>query len=488
MELLRVLGWVVASVLGGYVVVFWFLKKANEWYYCHGKKNLPPGDMGFPIVGNMWPFLRAFRSPDPESFLNNLVQRHGRTGIHKTHLFWKPLVIISLPELNKAVLTDDENFQFAYPNMAELIGKKSFVTLEGIEHKRLRKLTTAPINGQKALSMYIGLIENVLMTSFDEWASMNKPIELRFEIKHALFKVITNIFFGAQGYSFLVPLTKLFGEIGGGFFAKAINLPGFAYHKALKARKEMVKIVDATIEDRKVKNKNIGSEEKKCMLDLLLEVENEDGEKMDNETIIDLLALMVFGGHESTAIAVMWLFIYLHDNPQILQKVKEEQENIVSKRRSTQKGLTMEEIKQMDYTAKAFQEAIRMNLGVGAFRDAKADVEINGYTIPKGWSVLLMFRGIHLDPENFPDPKSFDPSRWDNNMNMNMKAGAYTPFGLGSRICPGNDLAKLEALIFVHCLLLHYKLDRVNPKSPVVYFPSPRPTDNYLVKITKLPK
>lgn len=76
-----------------------------------------------------------------------------------------------------------------------------------------------------------------------------------------------------------------------------------------------------------------------------------------------------------------------------------------------------------------------------AFREAKSDVQIDGqytlqliwntvnhlktsiilishvlfsgYIIPKGWKVLTWFRNVHLDPEIYPDPKNFDPSRWE---------------------------------------------------------------------------
>jgi hypothetical protein len=36
-----------------------------------------------------------------------------------------------------------------------------------------------------------------------------------------------------------------------------------------------------------------------------------------------------------------------------------------------------------------------------------------GYLIPKGWKVLVWNRGVHMDPENYSNPKDFDPSRWD---------------------------------------------------------------------------
>ncbi|XP_038678556.1 beta-amyrin 11-oxidase-like [Tripterygium wilfordii] len=472
----------IAIAFGAYVS----LKRVNEWYYRSGKTKfpLPPGDMGWPLFGNMKSFMQAFKSDDPDSFLFDLVERYGRTGIYKTHLFGKPTAIVCLPETCKAVLTDDENFTIGYPSSEKLSGRKSLISVQGNEHKHLRKLTTAPINGHEALSTYVELIEEVIMAKLDEWASTSKHLELLNEFKGATFKIITNIFFGPQGYDMFGSMRSLFSDLTAGLFTMGINVPGFAYNRALKAREKLVTIVDGAIEDRRELNKTSDSKGKKSMLDFLLEVEDEDGETMDNETIIDLLAGIMFAGHESTAYATMWLLLFLYDNPEVLQKIKEEQEEIVKNRPSTQKGLTIKEIKQMPYTGKVIQELLRMtNLSFALFRETKVDVHINGYTIPKGWKVLAMARAVHMDPQIYSNPKEYDPSRWDN---PNVKAGAYIPFGLGSRVCPGNDLAKLELYIFIHCFVLNYKLERTNPDCPKVHFPVPRPTDNFLAKIIKL--
>ncbi|KAF5744009.1 hypothetical protein HS088_TW08G00597 [Tripterygium wilfordii] len=227
-----------------------------------------------------------------------------KNGCIQDSFAWETIdhgLMVTLPELNKAVLTDDKNFVLSYPGLPEILGKRSLATIHGAEHKHLHRLTTAPINGNEALSMYVELIEDVVTASFDGWASMNKPIELLVELKRATFKVVTYIFFGGGGYSNVAPLTQLFSDLAGGIFSRPINLPGFAYNKALKARRRMVEIVNGAIEERKIENKSgvDFSKEKKSMLDLLLEVEDEDGDKMDNITIIDLLGSLVFGGHEA---------------------------------------------------------------------------------------------------------------------------------------------------------------------------------------------
>jgi ent-kaurenoic acid hydroxylase len=40
-------------------------------------------------------------------------------------------------------------------------------------------------------------------------------------------------------------------------------------------------------------------------------------------------------------------------------------------------------------------------------------MEYTGYIIPKGWKVLTWFRSVHLDPEIYPNPKEFNPNRWN---------------------------------------------------------------------------
>ncbi|XP_012477976.1 ent-kaurenoic acid oxidase 2-like [Gossypium raimondii] len=152
----------VAIVAATYVTLFGFLKKINEWYYVtmsEKKQNpLPPGHMGWPFIGNMWSFFKASNSQDPDSFIDNLVKRYGRTSIYRTHLFGSPSVIVCSQELCRKVLTDDEHFSYGYPSSAiQLGGKKSLYGISNSEHRRLRRLRADPINGHQALALYISV-------------------------------------------------------------------------------------------------------------------------------------------------------------------------------------------------------------------------------------------------------------------------------------------------------------------------------------------
>ncbi|XP_039071006.1 beta-amyrin 11-oxidase-like [Hibiscus syriacus] len=410
---------ILAAMAGAYVFLFGFLKQINEWHYVIrlGRKkhsSLPPGDMGWPFIGNMISFFRAFRSRDPDSFINNLVHRYGRTGIYKTSLFGNPSVIVCSPELSRKILTDDERFEAGYPSsLMKLFGRKSFLGITKSEHRRLRKLLAAPINGHEALSMYIRCIEDIMISSLEEWANNTSPIEYVTEWKKISFRVITKLFTGSADFMSESMIEQYGLVFRGAFSLLPVDVPGFLFHRALKARKILVNGIQSHLDERRYRNGDDPNIEK-AMIDLLLEAKDNDGEKLEDELIINILLGFLLAGHETTAQVAVWLTIYLHDHPEILQAVKEEQEEIVKRRPSSQKGLTLNEIRQMEYTSKAINETFRISgIPWAIFRKAKNDVKLDGFTIPKGWKVMVWIRGFHKDSEIYPNPNEFLPSRWD---------------------------------------------------------------------------
>jgi len=104
-------------------------------------------------------------------------------------------------------------------------------------------------------------------------------------------------------------------------------------------------------------------------------------------------------------------------------------------------------------------ETLRMgNIINGIMRKAVRDVEVRGHLIPKGWRVLVYFRAVHLDAAVHDDPHAFNPWRWKDRADvMTGGGGGFTPFGGGQRLCPGLDLARLEASIFLHHLVTNFR-------------------------------
>ncbi|XP_019168228.1 PREDICTED: ent-kaurenoic acid oxidase 1-like [Ipomoea nil] len=486
------LGWVVFLVgVLGLSSFWWVLGRVNCWYYERVKLgdkkrlSLPPGDLGWPFIGNMWSFLRAFKSSNPDSFISSFVSRYGATGMYKAFMFGSPSIIVTTPDACRRVLSDDEAFQPGWPvSTMELIGRKSFIGISFEEHKRLRKLTAAPVNGHEALSFYIDYIEQNVKIALEKWASMGE-IEFLTQLRKLTFMIIMYIFLSSESEQVREALETEYTTLNYGVRAMAINLPGFAYYNALRARKRLVAIFQSVVDERREKRrKNFNDfHEKRDMMDRLMEVKDENGRELDDEEIIDVLVMYLNAGHESSGHITMWATVFLQSHPEAFKRAKAEQEEIVRNMPPDQKGLTLREIRQMEYLSKVIDETLRLvTFSLTVFREAKKDVNVSGYTIPEGWKVLVWFRGVHLDEEIYEDPLTFNPSRWDN---FTPRAGAFLPFGAGSRLCPGNDLAKLEISIFLHYFLLGYELERKNPDCPLMYLPHTRPKDNCLGRVRR---
>ncbi|KAI5655878.1 hypothetical protein M9H77_33065 [Catharanthus roseus] len=396
----------------GIVAFYGVLRRVNEWIYLRnlGSMMIPPGDLCWPFIGNMFSFLRAFKFGNPDSFISSLVHRFGKAPMYRAFLFGKPSIIVINGEACRKVLTDDR-FGPGWPqSVSDLLGKKALHGVSIEEHRRLRKLIAMPIAGQEALSSFIEYIKEIAENSFEKWSQK--------WINQLNFKSMT------------------------------INFPGFAYYKALR------------------------------------HVDVGNGRKLSDEEIVDLIIIYFLAGNESTGHAVTWAIMLLQKHPQFLQKAKEEQEEIVKRRASREIGLNLSEVKQMKYLEKVIDETLRVvNISFALFREAKTDVVLNGYTVPKGWKVLPWIRSVHNDPQNYENPYDFNPSRWDD---QKVKVGAFIPFGAGPRYCPGREMAKLDIYVFLHYFLLNYRLEPINPECEIRYLPITCPADKCLARIKKL--
>jgi hypothetical protein len=70
----------IATLLACYVFLNKFVRNFNGWYYHLTLRNkeypLPPGDMGWPLIGNLLTFIKDFSSGQPDSFITNLILKY----------------------------------------------------------------------------------------------------------------------------------------------------------------------------------------------------------------------------------------------------------------------------------------------------------------------------------------------------------------------------------------------------------------------------
>ena len=113
------------------------------------------------------------------------------------------------------------------------------------------------------------------------------------------------------------------------------------------------------------------------------------------------------------------------------------------------------DLRDFPYAEGVFREALRLHPPVASdARLAIEDLEIEGFTVPKGTLVSIPIGLLSRDPELYPDPDAFRPERWIG------RAAGISPtemvqFGGGPHFCLGYHLAWMEIVQFAVALARH---------------------------------
>jgi PHYB activation tagged suppressor 1 len=99
---------------------------------------------------------------------------------------------------------------------------------------------------------------------------------------------------------------------------------------------------------------------------------------------------------------------------------------------------------------------------VATIRRAKRDVVLGGLSVPRDTELLIPIMAMHHDAALWgPDAARFDPGRFAGGAaRAAAHPLAFVPFGLGPRMCIGQNLALLEAKLTLAVLLQRFQLAR----------------------------
>ena len=105
--------------------------------------------------------------------------------------------------------------------------------------------------------------------------------------------------------------------------------------------------------------------------------------------------------------------------------------------------LMSDEAQGLMYLEQIIKESFRLKPPVTIIPAHVVDVafEFNGVKLQKGDSVLIAPYVCHHNPKVWSEPAMFDPDRFYGENERDILPGAYLPFGLGDRRCPGSGYA-----------------------------------------------
>ncbi|CAF1101038.1 unnamed protein product [Adineta steineri] len=469
---------ILVSILSILLIIYLIIKK---------EKNLPPGptDYSIPIFGHLFSLGKH-----PQETLLKWCQNRQSDIIH-CYFGQKLVIVLNNYDLIKQAFLDDNYSARAQPFIfEEHFHGKGLTYADGERWLIHRKFA---MNTLKKFGMGKHFLQDTILDELkDIFLSIDKqnekPLNIKGLLTHGLSNIICGFAFGQrfshndQEFHGIVSLIEECFTLGSHDswitifpllrFIPIQSLRG-NYKQFSKNFKEIFKFAKKLVENH---DENI--DETKDYIDEYLKQANIDkkSNKLDStfdmDQLITSITNLFIGGTETTSTTLRWAFVYMIENPQILNNVQQEIDNYMNSHKQHNLFIHMEDKEYLPYTLATIFEIQRCGniatLGGSTMHRNLQATTLNGYNIPKDSYIAANFYACHVDERYFPNSDQFDPTRFltDDHKPIQRPAG-FIPFSIGKKSCPGESLANMELFLFFSNFIRQYDFHAVNKNEEI---------------------
>ena len=405
----------------------------------------PPGPPGLPIVGSLFEFRR-----DPTGFSLRIAREYGDAAYFR--LGRQHAVQLNHPDLIRDVLvTNHRQFQKGRGlGFAELIFGNGLVCSEGEFHLRQRRLIQPAFHRERLAAHVPGVLQAAVVAG-RRWRA-GQTLDMFNEMMHVTASVAAKALFSSDVdaeykqvaqdltiiFEFLDPRTVPFARV-------VSKLPTPSRGRFLAARQRLDALIYGLIRSRRASGGKCSD-----LLGMLLSAQDNEGDGlgMSDKQVRDEAMTMFLAGHETTATALTWTWYLLAQHPLVEKRLHEELDTVLGGRLPT-----FADLERLSYTRMVIAESMRLYPPIWLItRRALRDYSFAEWLVPAGTSIGMSQYVMHRDRRYYPDPDRFDPMRWTEDEVAKRPKYSYFPFGGGLRLCIGEPLAWMEAMLILATL------------------------------------
>ena len=402
------------------------------------RRDLPPGPKGTLIGGNIGQV-----GPRRVDFFLDLARTYGPLASFRVGR-WR-LFLASDPDLIQQVLiTDAKHYikHFGVRTFKPVLGN-GLVTSEGDFWLRQRRLIQPAFLKARVLS-YVPAMVELTNAILERW-SPGKSVDVESEFSALTSAIALKTLFGLEAQG---DRERLDGSLRLAFdlltarldwpIQVSLWLPMPANLRLRRAITALTQVVDGFIAAGRARRPP-GND----LLSTMIAAQHEDGTQMSDRQLRDEAMTLYLAGHETTALTLAWTWYLLSQHPPVEEKLANEWGRVLGGR-----APGADDLARLPYTAAVIAELMRLYPPVYALgREATTELELGGYRVKRGYTVLMSQWVNHRDPKYFPEPERFSPERWEDGLEKRLPRFAYYPFGGGQRMCVGSHFANVEATI-----------------------------------------
>ena len=412
------------------------------------QSRLPPGPKGTIIGGN----TRQLRA-GPLDFFLNTAREYGPLASFR--IGPKRVFLASGPDLIEQVLVTDAKHtsntsEHEHSNLCLEMGWLQAKARFGL---RQRKLIQPAFSKERVQSYAVAMIEltNEMLDSWTEGKSVQIDREFEALTSKIALKTLFDLDDPGDRERFSDTLRIAF-DLMNERLRQMVKIPLWVPMRANRHLQQAVAELNHTVEGfiAAGRSRNHTADD---LLSRLLFAQYEDGTRMSDRQLRDEAMTLYLAGHETTALTLAWTWYLLSQHPHVEDKLLSEWQRVL--RGATP---TTQHLPKLTHTSAVIAEVMRLFPPVYVIgREAMTDLELGGYRVKRGYTVVMSQWVNHRDPKSFPDPEAFRPERWQHGLAKRLPKFAYYPFGGGQRLCVGNAFALTEAGIILAAVGQRYR-------------------------------
>jgi cytochrome P450 len=427
--------------------------------------QIPPMAPGAkPLIGHLLQFKR-----EPLAFFAAQANQMGQ--LYRIKLLHKEYIVVNHPDAIRHILVNNvKKFsrRKSYAFLQELLGD-GLLTSEGEPWRKQRRLSQ-PAFSKEQLHGLITQMDASIQDYLKENWNTNSFVDLEKSMNVLTLQILTQsiLYSPTQSYFEKVQFDlhdALQYMTSSRFNALKIlsKLPSKKKTKGKAAIKNVKSLVAKIISDRA----NPHSEKFNDLLEMLMSTKDEEtGESLGQDALLDEVMTMFVAGHDTTAAALTWIIYLLNKNPKALNQMKEE-----LNMNWDGKVVTFETLNSLPYMKMVIQEALRLLPPVWAFgRKAREGDVILNYQINKGNSLNIPIYAIHRHPDFWEHPNEFYPEHFLPEAVKQRDKFAYMPFSLGQHRCIGEYFAIMEIQMVLMRIYKKFKIE-LTTQEPMEFIP-----------------
>jgi cytochrome P450 len=421
--------------------------------------RLPPGPPGRFLTGHLTDLRR-----DLLALYTRCAREYGPVAMLR--FGFRRVWVISEPDLIEQILTS-RNFTKHYAlRMNSMLLGDGLLTSEGDFWRSQRRLIQ-PAFLRDRLEGYAG----AFVEHGESWSQTWQPdqvIDAHSEMRQLTQRIAARTLFGGDVQAEGLEVARALAVVGDAFMRRLFSIIRFpesvptpANVRAWRAIRRLDAIVYGLINQRRAEKS-----QRDDLLSILLRARDDGGSGMTDKHLRDEAMTLFLAGHETTALALTWTLDLLAENPDVQDQLSTEIREVLEDRAPTSADLPRLRFAEMVVT-----ESMRLRppaYVVG--RQAVEAVELGGYRIPAGGTVLMPQYVVHRDPRFYDEPERFNPRRWAGGLRERLPKYAYFPFGGGPRVCIGNTFAMMEVVLVLASLCRRWRFEKAST-DPVTFRP-----------------